>query len=1003
MSRDKAILRHHNDWIALAEPSGPFLSLKVLQKVFPEGLPKERDESDLIDRLRDAYAEWRRAMAKRTPDSQTHRLWIEFVLTQLLGWPRDLIVEGQSLPPDLILRVPAEGVTIPARCALLDPDTRKPVIAVLEAPPGHKLNSSAGVRAWRGSALTRTMELLHAARLPIGLVTNGEEWTLVFARPGEPTGFAHWFAEYWIEERLTLRSFRALFSQRALNGADPAQRVDRLLIDSTTDQQEVTDRLGRQVRTAVEVLIQRLDRINRAGGERNAPLLDHVPEAKLYEAALAVMMRLVFLFAAEERRLLLPDNPLWDAGYSVLTLGAQLREEADRKGEEILERRSDAWARLLATFRAVHGGSGHDRMRLRAYGGALFDPDRYPFLEGRGPHTSWKRVEAENIGVDNRTVLHLLEALQYLHMPVPGGGRDLRRLSFRTLDIEQIGHVYEGLLDHACRRAGEPMLGLKAKGEETVFLRLAELESLAGKTDRLVKRLDEVTKRGVATLRRAVTATPTLDVVPRLMAACEGDAALVRRVQPFVVLLATDTRGDPVVILPRGLYVGPGDDRRSSGTHYTPRALTEELVRHTLDPLLYEGFADGVPAGPDTLVAPEKILELRVVDFACGSGAFLVQACRHLAERLMEAWERREATSPGTPLTVPEASASAGDPAERLVPTDPEERAAVARRLVVERCLYGVDRNELAVDMAKLSLWLITMERNYAFEFLDHALRVGDSLLGVTSAKQLEFFHLDPEAGWTLRDIADLYGDIPRIVRKALDDAAERRRELEGFLVRDRVDADRKAELLAAAEAATADLRLAGDVLVGCALASTKDARALDGQKRHWEQGAKTKKANREDAFAHLLRTVEEDVALLLRADTGDGPRRAARNRLKAFADEHLNLLKPDSQPKRLPFHWAIEFPEVMARGGFDALLGNPPFKGGQHLTGLLGEDYRDVLVQWIAAGRRGSADLSVYFLLRAEQVVRDGGGMFGLLATQTITEGDSREVGLDAMLEGAS
>ena len=326
--------------------------------------------------------------------------------------------------------------------------------------------------------------------------------------------------------------------------------------------------------------------------------------------------------------------------------------------------------------------------------------------------------------------------------------------------------------------------------------------------------------------------------------------------------------------------------------------------------------------------------------------------------------------------------------------------------------------------MAKLSLWLITMERNYAFEFLDHALRVGDTLLGVTDRQQLVSFHLNPIIGRALHGIAsqthdlqpaqrialsnvtygttELFRDIPGIVRTALDAAAARRTELEGFLVRDLVDADRKADLLTQAETLTADLRLVADCLVACALASTKEARKLDSQEGHWKQGARAKKSNRADAFDRLLVEIEDDVAQLLLPGTGEGARRATRHRLAAFADEHLNLLKPDHQPKRRPFHWPIEFPEIMARGGFDALLGNPPFKGGQHLTGLLGDDYRDVLVQWLADGRRGSADLCAYFFLRAESVVRPDGGMFTLLATNTIAEGATREVGLDAMLEGA-
>ena len=182
---------------------------------------------------------------------------------------------------------------------------------------------------------------------------------------------------------------------------------------------------------------------------------------ELYQAAVTVMMRLVFLFAAEERGLLLLGDPLYDEHYAVSTLAARLREAADMGGEELLGRRYDAWSRLLATFRAVHGGVSHDRLHLPAYGGDLFDPDRFPFLEGRPALSRWRESPARPLPIDNRTVLHLLEALQLLRVPVPGGGgAEMQRLSFRALGIEQIGHVYEGLLDHTAVRAQDVVLGL---------------------------------------------------------------------------------------------------------------------------------------------------------------------------------------------------------------------------------------------------------------------------------------------------------------------------------------------------------------------------------------------------------------------------------------------------------------------------------------------------------------------------------------------------------------
>src|SRR5204863_7886317 len=134
-----------------------------------------------------------------------------------------------------------------------------------------------------------------------------------------------------------------------------------------------------------------------------------------------VMMRLVFLFSAEERGLLHLEEPLYDDNYAVSTLREQLQEVADHYGEEVLERRYDGWARLLATFRAVHGGVSHQDLMLPTYGGSLFDPDRFPFLEGRPQGSRWTIKPAVPLAINNRVVLHLLKSLQVLQVKVPGG------------------------------------------------------------------------------------------------------------------------------------------------------------------------------------------------------------------------------------------------------------------------------------------------------------------------------------------------------------------------------------------------------------------------------------------------------------------------------------------------------------------------------------------------------------------------------------------------------
>src|SRR6185369_2860073 len=164
--------------------------------------------------------------------------------------------------------------------------------------------------------------------------------------------------------------------------------------------------------------------------------------------------------------------------------------------------------------------------------------------------------------------------------------------------------------------------------------------------------------------------------------------------------------GFPVVINAGSLYVTKGSERRTSGTYYTPPSLTEPIVKHTLDPLLYIGPAEGFPENEWRLKSAKEILDLKVCDMAMGSGAFLVQVCRYLAEKVVEAWGDAEAKNPEAFIVTPDGDLSTGSAAERLLPADNDERILIARRYVADKCIYGVDKNDLAVNMAKLSLWL---------------------------------------------------------------------------------------------------------------------------------------------------------------------------------------------------------------------------------------------------------------------------------------------------------
>lgn len=956
----------HAEWLSLIEASGPFLSLKVLLEAFPQGL--EPHDPEHLRRLRLAFDEWQASQESYQPNLAIHRAWVEFVLKETLEFTDEVLVSGQKIPENIKAYFAEHGETLRPDWMLInssgEENEAKPRLLIQIFPSNQDLEKRIAGSRWTASPATRMIELLHSNNIRLGLLTNGHCWMLVNAPRGETTGFISWYSNLWIEEKITLQAFRSLLGLRRFFSVEANKTIESLLADSAEDQHEVTTQLGYQVRKAVEVLVQKFDKIDKDYKNNNFKLAD-IGEKDLYQAALTVMMRLVFLFSAEEQGLLLLGDTLFDNHYAVSTLRAKLREIADQYGEEVLERRFDAWVRLLATFRAVYGGVEHDSFRLPAYGGNLFNPDRFAFLEGRSEKTSWLETDAQPLPIDNRTVLHLLEALQILQIKLPGGGSEPRRLSFRALDVEQIGHVYEGLLDHTAVRATSPVLGLEGTKNKEPEVLLEKLEELKDKSEEdLLKFLNEETGKTLPALKKLLNLTIQTQDEQKFIGACDNDLKLWERVRPFAGLVRKDTTGYPIIINVGSVYVTEGQDRRSTGTHYTPRSLTEPIVQYTLEPLVYIGVAEGKPKEEWKLKPASELLKLRICDFAMGSGAFLVQACRYLAERLVEAWEEAERTHPGQLVITPEGNLSQGQAEESLIPKDLAERMIVAKRVVADRCIYGVDVNPMAVEMAKLSLWLVTMQKNRPFTFVDHALKCGDSLLGVTRAEQIKYFNLQPEK-------SGQHPLVPLYCEPLLQKAIAKRQELEGFAVNDINDVRRKEQLFLEAEEALDNVRFLGDLLIGEAL------------KRISKSG---------DYVANELSVLSDEVK-----DALDTNSQYSNIRLQSLRDKAKRLLG-----NRKPFHWLLEFPEIFWQGngdcGFDAIVGNPPFIGGKKITGILGTDYREFLIDQLAKGIKGHADLCAYFFLRAKNLLQLKGG-FGLLATNTIAQGDTREVGLDQLV----
>jgi hypothetical protein len=982
----RRVVEQHEDWLTLVDSEAPWLSLPVLKRVFPNGLDPTSPEVRAEHKAR-WYGDEELLAARTAGDRSDYLTWL---LADVLGWGTDYLT-GSALPDDLAKGVERHDVTIrptgayrPTRSAPVglfdqpDPADRPDAavrVLVFVLPAGTDPTARPPGDTWPATWVQRAALSCRHNHVPLALVTDGDHLTLVHAPEGHATGWGSWRASEFATEPVLLDSFLSVLQARRFVAVADKDTPEALLVESAATHAEVTDQLGLQVRRATELLV---NAISRADRHRDGTLLAGVVPQEVYEAAVTVMMRTVFLLVAEENDLLPVDNPHYQQLYAIRTLRESLQQERF-ENPDALETRTTAWHGLLATGRAVHSGVHHDELTVPAYGGALFNPDRFPFLEGRTQDGTWRTTPGTPIPVTDLDVLAILDALLVLRFASAGGTTDTRRLSYRHVHVEQVGHIYERLLDHGAVRADEVVVALRGRPGEEPEVLLADLEAKKLSGDKtlvawLSEKAAEDAGRKIGT-KNQVERLLSQPVDPHrrasLLQACQSDEVLAARIEPFANLLRLDLRGRPLVFLPGDVYVTETGSRRDSGTAYTTKELADEVAEHALAPLCYQpGPQDTADTNQWRIRPPGQILDLKVCDPAVGSGAILVAACRYLATRLIEAWRAE-----GDPRAAD--NATAADDPNRL------DVVVAARRLVAEHCCYGVDRNPMAVEMAKLSMWLTTVAKDRPFTFLDHAIKSGDSLLGIWDLGQLRHLHYDPAAGRARQTPIPGFsagGDAMAAIQKLVDEALDMRREMHGIDTIRPVDVERKHKLHRESEIRLAILAAFADVLAG---------------------GALTTAGERDPATA-LTARIEVDAPLIVdlvnaletrdEADRLDAVRARARLRLDAG--------RPDSAPPRRPLHWPIAFPEVFdetsGRDGFDAMVGNPPFVGGQKITGAAGTDYRNHLIAWIADGAKGSADLVSYFFLDATRVARS----FAYLATNTIAQGDTSEVGLTQIID---
>lgn len=881
------------EWLYHAPPVGLVLGPNIIREESLIPPPRSAvDNAAVASLLRDSEE-----------GSALTDLWVFFA--NILGWEPKYIAGapgGPELPTGVTVSIPEHEIALSADWAVRDLGSAEGFQILVKFHPDQDADQRGALAGWEATPHQQLERLLRETGVAIGVLVDREHIRIIYAPRGETSGWQTFPVRSLatVAGRPMLAGLSLLLGHARLFTEPENLRLPKLLARSREAQNKVSAELAEQVLGALHELLRAF---HAADPERIERLVTSNPH-HLYEGLLTTLMRLVFLLYAEDRELMPTKRTgdggdIYEQGYSVRGLYARLVQDR-ALNPDTMDERLGGWGQLLALFRLVHGG--HRSGWITARGGKLFDPNEFPFLEGRDPGQPLK--DAKVLPIRDGAILRILEGLMTLEAKSFSGERVRERLSYRSLDVEQIGSVYETVMGFTVMRALSPMIAVKGEKNLPVFV---EIEALANKKG--AERQKLLKETGV------VPSAKRLEAIKKANGIGEVKAAL---------LEIRDERGSPGghIAQAGAPILQPTDERRRSGSHYTPRSLTEPIVRHTLEPA-FERIGEEA--------TPDQVLEIKVCDPACGSGAFLVEASRQLGARLEKAWARYPELKPA-------------------IPAD-EEDDIHARRLVAQRCLYGVDKNPMAVDLARLSLWLATLAREHEFTFLDHVIKSGDSLVGLTKA-QIQAVNWDtskpglPLLRGLVRDRVNEVVAGRREIQFAPDDVTRAIQEARHKIVEKRLEQP----------------RTYGDAIIGAFFSSQKP-------KNREKKRAEVESILTGGGIGHF----EKVAAIASTLKVGDHP--------------------------ITPFHWELEFPEVFARDnpGFDAIVGNPPFAGKNTIIA----SNRGNFLPWLQTmheGAHGNSDLIAHFFRRAFALIRKA-GCFGLIATNTIGQGDTRTSGLQTIL----
>lgn len=391
-------------------------------------------------------------------------------------------------------------------------------------------------------------------------------------------------------------------------------------------------------------------------------------------------------------------------------------------------------------------------------------------------------------------------------------------------------------------------------------------------------------------------------------------------------------------------YFKQGDERSSSGSHYTPEELVKPLIVHSLDYIIADKLKEADPE--------QALLSITVCDVACGSGHILLSAARRIGFELARVRSNEDQPTPSV--------------------------LRVAVRDVIKNCIYGVDLNPLAVELCKVALWLEAHEPGQPLNFLDHHIKNGNAIVGLAHFEELE-------KGIASEAFKTLPGDDKDIVSS----------------FKKRNDLERKTK----GQLTTFDVASADDDLKDL----QKDFELFSQLPENTpEQITKKDKVYKEltsgKKWYRLKQLADMQVAQFFIPKT-----EVNKQKLITHAT-YLTYLKTGSQiqdqapamatgmgAKKHFFHWFLEFPQVFQKGGFDCILGNPPYLGGKKISGAYGDNFLNYVISSFT-NTGGLTDLIVYFTRRIFDIIKND-SYTSLISTNSLYQGDSRNGGLEYIL----